>query len=364
MRPAATTALLGLLLVAAAALFDAEPLYVPGIAFLVLVAATVAWVQIGSRGLTVTRSISARRTLEGQPVTVEVVVDAGPIGLPTGVLDEPLLPAPAPLAVGRHQTRLHINARFERRGRKRLEPAQVVVRDPFGIAQRIIAGPQSAELLVLPRIEPVELAPGGGDAHALGVRGGRPFVAAEVDLDGLRPHREGTPASRIFWPAVARGAEMMERRLRADSDTRPLIVLDPRAPETIEALDAAVRATASLCVHLAPRGGCAVLLPGDRRPAGLEATMAGWSHIHARLALVGERSVPALAGVASRRGPVIYVAARRLHRPPRALAHAPGGGRLLVVPGTLAGRRPAFAVAGCTGYELSVSAARAHAEAF
>jgi uncharacterized protein (DUF58 family) len=363
MRPAATTALLGLLLVLAAALFDAEPLYVPGIAFLALVAATVTWVQLGSRGLIVTRAVGARRVLEDQPVAVDVTVRAGPLGLPTGVLVEPLLPAPTALPIGRRATRVHINARFSRRGRKRLVGTRVVVRDPFGIAQRAVAGPPDAELLVLPRIEPVAVVPGDGDAHALGTRRGRPFVAAEIDLDGLRPHRIGTPASRIFWPAVARGGEMMERRLRADSDTRPLVVLDPRAPASEEALDAAVRATASLCVHLAPRGGCAILLPGDRRPAGLEATLAGWSHIHARLALVSAAAIPALAGVASRRGPVIYVAARVLSRPPRALAHAPGGGRLLVVPGTLPGRRAAFTVAGCTGYELSVSAARAHAEA-
>ncbi|HWH94992.1 MAG TPA: hypothetical protein VNT03_14115, partial [Baekduia sp.] len=60
-----------------------------------------------------------------------------------------------------------------------------------------------------------------------------------------------------------------------------------------------------------------------------------------------------LAGLATRRGPIVYVAARRLTRPPRALAHAPGGGRVLVVPDEIAGRRAAFAVAGCLGYELS-----------
>jgi hypothetical protein len=75
--------------------------------------------------------------------------------------------------------------------------------------------------------------------------------------------------------------------------------------------------------------------------------------VHARLALVHGDQAPALGGLAARRGPVIYVAARRIARPPRALAHAPGASRLLVVPGTLAGRRAAFFVAGCHGYELS-----------
>jgi uncharacterized protein (DUF58 family) len=362
MRPAATTALLGLTLVLTAALFDAESLYVPGIAFLALVAAASTWVIAGARGVTVRRTVAVRRALEDQPVAVEVEVVAGRLALPTGVIDEPLLPSPAPLAAGRRGTRLHITARFARRGRKRLAATRVVVRDPFGIAERVVSGVQDAEVFILPRIEPVTVAPGDGDARALGTRRGRPFVAAEVDLDGLRPHRPGTPASRIFWPALARGGEMMERRLRSDSDTRPLVVLDPRAPAREEDLDAAVRAAASLCLHLAPRGGCAVLLPGDRRPSSVEGTLAGWPHLHARLALVTAAATPALAGIASRRGPVVYVAARVLTRPPRALAHAVGGGRILVVPGTLGGRRAAFTVAGCTGYELSTSAARAHAE--
>jgi hypothetical protein len=46
------------------------------------------------------------------------------------------------------------------------------------------------------------------------------------------------------------------------------------------------------------------------------------------------------------------VAARVLTRTPRALAHAPGGGRVLVVPGSLPARTPVLEVAGCRGYEV------------
>jgi hypothetical protein len=102
-----------------------------------------------------------------------------------------------------------------------------------------------------------------------------------------------------------------------------------------------------------------VLLPGDRRPTTLEPTLSGWEHAHARLAVVGPATAPNLAGLANRRGPVFYVAARVPGRPPRALAHAPGGGRVLVVPGTMAGRRAVLAVAGCVGYELSAGRAPA-----
>ena len=58
---------------------------------------------------------------------------------------------------------------------------------------------------------------------------------------------------------------MIERRLVAGLDAAPLVVLDATRPPSEEALDAAVRAAASLCIHLARAGGCAILLPGERR---------------------------------------------------------------------------------------------------
>lgn len=360
MRPAATTAGLGLGLLLAAGLFDAEPLYVPGIAFVLLAAGCAAWVALAARGVRVTRIVGARRVQEDEPVRIEIAVRAAGLVPPSCVVDDPLMPAPVSVSARRGAARLALDVRFARRGRRPLAPPRVVIRDPLGLARRTVAARGDDELLVLPRIVPVTapdgMAGGRPAARRLAARRGRPSVAAEIDLDGLRPYREGAPASRIFWPALARGGDLMERRLRAESDTRPLVVLDPRGPGSDEDLDAAVRAAASLAVHLAHAGGCALLLPGERRPAALDATLAGWPRLHASLALVAPGARPALAGVAARRGPVLYVAARTLTRPPRALLHAPGGGRILVVPGTLPGRRPVFAVAGCTGYELGGAA--------
>jgi uncharacterized protein (DUF58 family) len=362
-RPAAVTALLGLVLTLVAATFDAEPLYVPGVALLLLAGVTTAWVAAGARGVRVQRTVAARRTIEEQPVHIDLVVSSGRMPLPSGLIEDELLPGPARMAGGRQRTEVRINARFARRGRKVLPPPRIVVADPFGLATRTVSADESAELLVLPRVEPVVTPPGDGDGSGLTARRGRPTIAAEVDLDGLRPYRPGAAASRIYWQGLARGGELMERRLRADGDTRPLVVLDPRRPAREEDLDAAVRAAASLCVHLARTGGCALLLPGDRRPTALEPTLTGWPHLHVRLALVDDRTGPSVAGLASRRGPLLYVAAFAPSRPPRALQHAIGGGRYLVVPGgeglsdgaaqRRPGRRVVFAVAGCTGYELS-----------
>jgi uncharacterized protein (DUF58 family) len=174
-------------------------------------------------------------------------------------------------------------------------------------------------------------------------------AAAETEIDGLRPHREGSPASRIHWPALARGAGLMERKLISEADSRPLVVLDPRAPQSPEALDAAVRAATSLTVHFARRGGCALLLPGDRRAHVIERDLLAWPQAHVRLALVEGQAGPALSAAQNRRGVIAYVAARTVDRVPRGLGRTPGG-CLLVIPGALPNRRAVLEVAGCRGY--------------
>ncbi len=369
MRPAAATALLGFLLTLTAATFDAEPLYVPGVGLLVLAGVAALWVALSARGVRVHRTVATRRTIEEQPVVIDLVVSGGRLPLPSGYIEDDLLPGPAPMVSGRRRTEIHISARFARRGRKVLPPPRIVISDPLGLATRVVTADDPAELLVLPRLEKVVTPPGEGDGSGLAARRGRQSIAAEVDLDGLRPYRPGAAASRIFWPGLARGGELMERRLRSDGDTRPLVVLDPRRPAREEDLDAAVRAAASLCVHLARAGGCGLLLPGDRRPTVLESSLIGWPHLHVRLALVDDRTGPNVAGLASRRGPLLYVAAHQPSRAPRALGHAVGGGRYLIVPGgdglaerapgdrrterRAGARRSVFTVAGCTGYELS-----------
>src|SRR4051794_29839324 len=360
MRPAVVTAMLGLVLALTAATFDAEPLYVPGAAFVILAVGAVVWVHVGSRRLRITRRVSARRAIEDDTVRIDIQVRTGSLALPAGLINDPPLPAPAPIAPGRRIAHVVIDARFARRGRKRLVEPSVIVRDPFGLATRVVRGGGEAELLVLPRIAKVLTPPGEGDGTGLTARRGRPSIAAEVDLDGLRPHRPGAPASRMYWPAFARTGELMERRMRADTDARPLVVLDPRGAAGDAALDAAVRAAASLAVHLARQGGCALLLPGDRRPTVLEPTLNAWEHAHARLAVVTGVRGPNVAGMAARRGPVFYVAASAPRRPPRALTHAPAGGRGLPVPRTLPRRRARFPAARAAA--APVSGQRAAAE--
>ena len=368
MRPAIATGLLALALGATAALFDAEQLWVPAVALLLLAAGTSAWIALGARGVEVHRTLGARRVMEDDPVSILLEVRGGQLPLPPARIVDPLLPDAAPLRTGANGGRVRIEVRFARRGRRRLALPRVVVADPLGLARREISArpvPGEDEILVLPRIVPITTAAHAGDAARV-ARRGRPSVGAEVELDGIRPLRDGTPASRIFWPAVARGADPQERFLTAGAESHPLIVLDPRGAAGEEELDAAVRAVASLARALALAGGCGVLLPGDRRPTELGETLAGWAHLHARLAIVGSAGQPALAAVAQRRGAIIFVSAQLRTRLPAALGPSHGSTRVLVVPGRLPSRHAAFGVAGCSGYVVAggtsaTGAARARA---
>jgi uncharacterized protein (DUF58 family) len=346
-RSAAGCAALGVLLLLVAGTFDAEPLYVTGSALMLLGAGAAAWIGLGAWGATVSRTLGARSVLEDEPLAIRIEAVAGRLPLPPGFIDEPLLDEPARLRAGRRRCAIRIEARFARRGRRALEPPALVLRDPLGLAERTIVSGEAGEVLVLPKVLPLQAAAAGGDETGAAARL-LLTAAAETEIDGLRQHVEGSPASRIHWPSVARGHGLMERRMVAEADARPLVVLDPRGGDR-DALDAAVRAAASLVVHFAKRTGCALLLPGDRRASLIGADLGGWPAAHVRLALLEGDGSPALHAAQNRRGLIVFVAARALDRPPRGLGRAPGG-LLLVVPGELAGRRAVLEVAGCRGY--------------
>src|SRR5215218_10681734 len=348
MRSAIGCAALGLLLLVVAGTFDAEPLYVTGSALILLGAGAGGWIALGAWGATVTRTIARRSVAEEEPLTVLVEATRGRLPLPPGWIDEALLPEPVRIAAGRSRARVRAEVTFGRRGRRVLAPPALVLRDPFGLAQRVITSDHGDEVLVLPRLSRVRATASGGEGVSAHARAAL-IAAAETEIDGLREHQEGSPASRIHWPSVARGAGLMERKLISEADSRPLVVLDPRAPASRDALDAAVRAAASLTVHFARRSGCGLVLPGDRRAVTIDPDLLAWPQAHVRLALMDDATGPALSAAQNRRGLVVFVAARVVDRPPRGLGRTPGG-CLIVVPGAIAGRSAVLEVAGCHGF--------------
>jgi uncharacterized protein (DUF58 family) len=371
-KRAAAVALAGLVLTLIAFLFDASPLFVPGIALVLIGAVAPAWVWASARGAQAERHLEAERVVEDQTLAATIEVRRSRLGLPGAEVVDPFtgsrLELGGPLSPfrGGRIANVRVVTRFPRRGLHELAPPALVVRDPLELARvECTSAAPAQRLLVLPRTEPVRWLD-SGTGRSLRLPDGRsPAEAfAAVDVDGLRPYRPGTSASRIYWPAVARGAGLIERRLRADGDTRPLVVLDARDSSAGPTLvDAAVRAAASLTLEFARLAGCGLLLPGEQRVTAVDRELSTWPAAIARLALVEggpDAKPPALGPAGGRLGPMIYVAAR----PPERLA-ALNGGRgliLLVVPGQcLSDGRPrgvrgplraTLEVSGCRGFLL------------
>jgi len=350
----AGTFALGAAMTAVAAAFGSPSLYVPGIAFMLLAAGAVIWVLSAASGAALERRIGPGTVEEGREWPIELTARTGRLPAPGGELVEPLVRGSLAMA-GRSSRRMRVAVTFERRGVRRLAPSRLVIADPLGLIEREIETEGGQEVIVLPRIEPVVATGGGAGAGAEAV-GARPAeAAAEIEMESLRPYRQGAPASRIHWPTVARVGTLMERRLLADSDSQPLVVLDASHPADEAALDMAVRAAASLCVHLARRGGCSLLLPGDRRAVDIGPDLGAWSSLHVRLALVEPALGAPAARLESRRGALFWVTARS--GPPRAFERL-NAERFLVSPGLMRGGA-AFTVAGCVGVALGRGRRRA-----
>jgi uncharacterized protein (DUF58 family) len=360
-RRAAAVVVAGLALILVALLFDVAPLFVPGVAITLLGVVAPAWVAVAARGATIERKLDSERVIEDEPIEATIEVRRGPWGLPGAAVADPLAGEPVSLRgamsliSGGSSASVRIVASFPRRGIRRVEPPTLIVSDALELARvECLSTSPAQELLVLPRTERVKWVPGAGEKwrRATGAAPIEPFGATEVD--GLRPYRQGTPASRIHWPALARGAGLLERRLRADTETRPLVVVDDRSDGPPEHLDAAVRAAASLVLELGTRTGCGLLLPGEFRPLEVEPDLIAWPVAHARLALIegGHTRAPGLAAGA-RSAQVLYVAATPHARLPAGLAGAGVRAAILVIPKALATQprhEASFEVAGCLGF--------------
>jgi transglutaminase-like putative cysteine protease/uncharacterized protein (DUF58 family) len=316
LRGARTAARCGCVLMLCGWLFYRAPLFFPGVGLLALAAFSTLWIRAAARDVEVTRELDRRRVLEGGTIHASLHSTGGRFGLP-GLQSDDLISDVVKL----------------RRGIHHFGPPAVTISDPFGLAVAHCHGRGSGDdVIVLPATDSMnwrgsELRKIAGGPLAAGHQ--EPWGAG--DVDSLRVYRHGTPASRIHWPALARGTGLLERKLVADHEQLPLLVLDNRCdsgPEGEAALDAAVRTTASLTLAMARSGGCNLLLPGTRHPAPISGDLVGWPSLHARMALVkGAELDSATPMPRSRKGGLIRVAAQHPASRP-----ASRGRELLIVP--------------------------------
>ena len=195
-------------------------------------------------------------------------------------------------------------------------------------------------------------------------RARRASPPAPVSWMGCGPTCPARPRQRIHWPALARGAGLMERRLVAETRAEPLVRARRSRVSTPRPAPAARRRRPRRRVDRAGArartGGCRVLLPGMARPMSLSRELAGWSTLHTRLALIEpEADERPPSPRTSERGAVIHVAAQLRDRTDLRSAER-GAPRVIVVPHALAGGvdgEPIFDVSGCVGSSSSSRAA-------
>jgi uncharacterized protein (DUF58 family) len=334
--------------VLAGAAFDSASLYVPGIALALLVAGSRAWVGLAARRVRIERERGPDRITEGDTYALLVTIDAGRVPLPGGRLVHPLTRGSTAIGM-RPRLRAMVEMPALRRGHHWLEPATLLVGDPFRLHTAPVRAGEGEAVLVLPRIEPVLAASADGGDGAQGALDGAEGIGAG-----------GLDTGSIDWPTVARLGEVVEHRLVAGASSSPLVVLDSSAPTDDDALDRAVRAAASLCVHLAPQRGCGLLLSGEHRARELDPQLRAWPQVHARLAVVKGGGPPPAPRLATRASSVFWVTASAA--PPRTLAAPAARAGYVVAPSSSPGEGAAFRVAGCDGRSLG-AAGRARARA-
>jgi uncharacterized protein (DUF58 family) len=353
---APATAALGAALTASGLAFGLTAPLVCGLGLFGLAVGAVAWVELSTSQGRLERQRGPSRIHEGDPYPLRLRLRGTLLPPPGGRLSDPLLERPVPVGP-RWPRRLSRDVRLEGPGRRLLGAARLVVEDPLGLWRRERSSEESYGLVVLPRVEPVRWDEGGtgagrrteGSGSGNGSQAAR-SGPAQFEVDGLRPYRDGSPASRIHWPAVARTGEMLERRLVADGDPRPLLVFDPRGGASRADRDRAMRAAASLCVALSRAGGCDLLLPGERRALTIDSALRSWPEAHTRIALSDPRA-GIIAPARLRGAVVLWVTAG--HGLPGAVRGL-GAGSLVIIPHATH-RSAVFRVAGCFAYPAGAS---------
>lgn len=235
----------------------------------------------GKNGIVVTRAVHPVRLVVDQSASV-VVVFENTSGQRTQLQlaeeridfvlgDRPRFVLP-PMEPGEVRE-VDYQIRSHARGRHRLGPLTLRVRDPFGLATIATVVPGSTDVLVLPRIE--VLGSGRPRGDGVGAEGAIPHMIAlhgEDDV-AIRSYRDGDDLRRIHWPATAHRSELMVRQEDRPARRRAVVVLDSRAgghqgSGTRGSFEWAVTAAASITTHLSRHSYALHLVSGETIDGG------------------------------------------------------------------------------------------------
>jgi uncharacterized protein (DUF58 family) len=145
------------------------------------------------------------------------------------------------------------------RGRYRMDGAELLIADPFGLAEARIRMDRADQMLVYPRVYELEGlftdggTPGGDRGRSMLHR------ASGYDLHSIREHQVGESLRRVHWRSTARRRRLMVKELQDTPRDEACVLLDGDAAAVTgtspgSSFDVQVRAAASLLRRMSDAG--------------------------------------------------------------------------------------------------------------
>jgi uncharacterized protein (DUF58 family) len=145
------------------------------------------------------------------------------------------------------------------RGRYRMDGAELLLADPFGLAEARIRMDRADQMLVYPRVYELEGlftdggTPGGDRGRSMLHR------ASGYDLHSIREHQVGESLRRVHWRSTARRRRLMVKELQDTPRDEACVLLDGDAAAVTgmspdSSFDMQVRAAASLLRRMSDAG--------------------------------------------------------------------------------------------------------------
>ena len=234
--------IVGVLLLAVSLWFDLRDILLLAFVGIAMPIAAGVFVLVRAPKLAVTRAFAPAVVPAGAWTRVGIVVknrgrrtfdgahwrDTVPDGLMGPA--EAILPAIGPyegvLPSGDDTVRLEYRLRMPRRGVYPVGPLRIGVADPFGLARIDREAGSAHEVVVTPRITPLDTALGSAASIDGVVHGLRRRLHPNSDELIAREYRYGDPMRRVNWAATARRGELMVREEEQRGDPEARILLD------------------------------------------------------------------------------------------------------------------------------------------
>lgn len=244
---------------------EADLVAIGALLFLVPLASAL-WVSRSRHELEITRTLSTPQVEVGQPVTVHL--DVANRGRRTErVLVEDQVPYAVgsrprasidPLATGAG-VGFDYTLRSDVRGSFSIGPAHVRVAETFGMVDLHRRFRAVDTLVVTPKVETLPPIPLAGAHVGTGEHRPRSFLGGNAADVTVREYHLGDDLRRVHWRSTARTGNLMVRREERPWQARCTLLVDNRARAhrgrgAASSLEAAIRAAASVAIHLAGLG--------------------------------------------------------------------------------------------------------------